>query len=149
MQARREKVAQLYLRRATITAIATALAVHRDTVNRDINYWRGVWEAETRQEREVQRARELAALGELERDAATEYAKEPSTAWWNARMAALKRRAEMLGLDAPRVVEHTGDDGGPIQVAVLTVADLMALALNDPEFSENGRVVEGNGHVVD
>jgi len=50
------------------------------------------------------------------------------------KIIARKRIDQLLGLDEPRRLEHTGADGGPIKTE--TIHDVMSKVLSDPEAHE-------------
>ena len=84
------------------------------------------------------RIEELQALatrlaGYTLRDAASEYekARELAMAEKNASAAvsAINGKVKLFGLDKPQVIQHTGKDGGPVQIET-TVSDDLRSALD-------------------
>ncbi len=99
IDARQRQVAQLWIRRVPKGEIAAAVGVERNTITKDIKCIEKQWHDELIGDPVAHKARDLAALDRLERDAAVAFVSEPSAAWWDRRLAALERRAKMLGLD--------------------------------------------------
>ena len=120
IEARRRKVARLYARKVTQTEIAQSLGVDQATVSRDVQAIEAQWRREVQAEVEAIRAQELTELREMERDVIHPRSKATSDrdrARWVAERLKIKARvAALMGLDAPVVLEHTGRDGGPIDV---------------------------------
>jgi DNA-binding transcriptional regulator LsrR (DeoR family) len=120
IEARRRKVARLYARKITQTEIAQSLGVDQATVSRDVQAIEAQWRREAQAEVGAIRAQELAELREMERYAVSHQTKASSDrdrARWVAERLKIKARvAALMGLDAPVVLEHTGKDGGPIDV---------------------------------
>ena len=102
-----------------VTSIAEALDVERHTIAADIQWLEALWMAQLVGDPVAIKARELAELDDMEREAADRYGgyfvmdkgtkdREPvpilisgDGRWWDRRLATKKRRAEMLGLDSP------------------------------------------------
>lgn len=97
-EARRVQVMTLYLARWTQTQIAKKLGVSQPTVNDDIRRAR----AEYRAERVDLLDRECDDLEAMERDAAMGFARTRDKEWLETRLRIKKRRAELLGMDAPK-----------------------------------------------
>lgn len=112
MSDRRSKVAQLYLARRTQQQIADELGCGLATVNRDIK----AILAEYRAERTEHIDREVAVLESIEAATLELYNRERSAEALRVRLEVLKRRAALLGLDAPAKVEATGKGGGPLEI---------------------------------
>ena len=54
--------------------------------------------------------------------------------WLTIRLQCQERRAKVLGLDAAQKLEHSGKDGGPIQVDVAAIeAKIRALGQSDAD----------------
>jgi hypothetical protein len=86
-----------------------------------------------------------------ERDCALQCHDKRTVEWVNARLAIKKRRADLLGLDAPKRTEVSGADGGPIQTDWRTIETVVLEALWPyPEarvaLAEAVEQWEGNGH---
>ncbi len=102
IQERRRKVAILYLQHhMSQEDIARALGIHQSTVSRDLKALEEQWQKEAMQTIEKVKARELAELDMMEREAALQYQQTKSLKWFNARLKIKERRARLLGLDAP------------------------------------------------
>lgn len=98
---RRRNVASLYLRHITQEEIAKSMGVSQVTISRDIKKLTEQWMKEANADITTRKARELAELDDMEKDAALEFNKSKRPDWWNARIKAKERRAKLLGLDAP------------------------------------------------
>jgi len=96
---RRRIVAGMYLRRTPQAEIATAVGVDIRTVCRDLDHLRAIWAQELQANHVDQRGRDLAALDQLEKDAATQYLATKHMGWWDRVLQAQERRARLLGLD--------------------------------------------------
>jgi hypothetical protein len=120
IEARRRKVARLYARKITQAEIAQSLGVDQANVSRDVQAIEAQWRREAQAEVGAIRAQELAELRDMERDVVSHQTKATSDrdrARWVAERLKIKARvAALMGLDAPVVLEHTGRDGGPIDV---------------------------------
>ena len=77
------------------------LGVNQSTISRDLKRLQEQWVREASQDIGERRARELAELDDMEKDAALEFNKSKNPQWWHARLKAKERRAKLLGLDAP------------------------------------------------
>jgi len=123
---RRLQVARLRLRGMSTREITKAMAeanfVNPETqqpwdlatITRDCQANRRAWAREHRETVERHQARHLAEIAEVKREAWKTPADKLDTI-----LRALKREAELLGLDAPQktATEITGADGGPVEFA--------------------------------
>lgn len=109
---RRRKVARLLAKKITQVEIAKELGVSQPTISRDVVAIEEEWKREYSEALELIRARELAELRDMERDAAAAFAKTRDPRFLQARLATKTRIAKLVGLDAPerREVEVVGDD---------------------------------------
>jgi transposase len=114
-EARRQKVAEYYFRlKMRQEEIATQLGVSQATIARDVKILLTRWRETTLADLTELRARELADLESMERDCAILFAQSKDPRFMSERRQLKKRRADMLGLDAP--VRLTGPNAGPIQI---------------------------------
>jgi predicted transcriptional regulator len=116
---RRATVAKLWTRRLTQEEIAAAVGVTRSTVSRDIKVLVAAWREEAVGDVTAMRARELADLDAMEREAAMAASAKVSpqelARLLEVRLRVKDRRARLLGLDAPQRQEVTGRERGPIR----------------------------------
>ena len=130
---RRRQVSERYFRLGMRQQeIAEQLRVSQPTIARDVKILISRWREASVGDVEAARGKELADLAEMERDCALQFQNTKDHSWMAERRLIKKRRAEMLGLDAP--VRLTGADGGPIQIqpvpinlSSLTEAELQLL----------------------
>ena len=145
---RRNRVASMYLRRFTQAEIARKLGVVVSTVCKDLKAIHKEWAAGRIGDRSAWIERELAAIDRLERTytrawvrsckdetprtaktvntpdgVRTEASKREEGQAGDPRFLegvrwCINRRIELLGLDAPKKMEHSGPDGAPIPVAL-------------------------------
>jgi hypothetical protein len=101
------------LRHIDQTDIAGQLGVDQSTISRDLAALKQEWRVAVAGEIAERIALELAELDQMERDCALQYSSERTVEWINMRLAIKKRRADLLGLDAPKRTELTGREGGP------------------------------------
>jgi hypothetical protein len=158
---RRKTVASLYLQGKFQDEIAQVVKVDRGTVSRDLKAVQQEWLKSGVMDLNVVKARELARLDEIEREAWDAWRKSQKDAETmevtgtaqggkskpdkvkkitkgqagDSRFLAIvlecqKRRAEILGLDAPKKLEHGGIDGGPIPIQ-----------LNDEQLYERAQAI--------
>ena len=151
----------MYLRSEPQWKIAQHFGVHPGQISRDLLVIQKQWQEQTQLNLDEAKARELAKLDEIERQAWEAWEKsrkdaetmevtgtaqggkgKPETVRkttkgqaGDSRFLAIvlecqKRRAEILGLDAPRKLEHGGIDGGPIPIQ-----------LNDEQIIERARAI--------
>ena len=126
---RRSRVAELYFRLGMRqTEIAEQLRVSQPTIARDVKILVSRWRDAAVGDVEALRGKELADLSEMERDAALQFQKTGDPRFLSERRLIKKRRAEMLGLDAP--VRLAGADGGPIQIQAVPI-DLATLTYDE------------------
>ncbi|MHB8870286.1 MAG: hypothetical protein ACYC6T_18320 [Thermoleophilia bacterium] len=121
-EARRQTVAEYYFRlKMKQEDIAAQLGVSQPTVARDVKILLSRWREAALTDITELRARELADLESMERDCALRFAQTKDPRFMSERRQLKKRRADMLGLDAP--VRLTGPNAGPIQVQPVPGAD--------------------------
>ena len=89
--------------------IAKTLCCSKQTVTRDVKWLRKLWVKELIKDPVEHRARTLATLNQLERDAAEKYLATESTYWWDRWLKAVLSSSKFLGLDAPAKVEAKFD----------------------------------------
>lgn len=117
---RRSKVAEMYFRLGMRQQeIAEQLRVSQPTVARDLKILLSRWREAALIDVGEYRGRELAELAEMERDCALAFQATKDPRFLSERRLVKKRRAEMLGLDAP--TKLAGPSGGPIQVQAIHV----------------------------
>ena len=170
----RRRIAEMYLRGALQVDIAEELHIDQSTVSRDLKALQDEWRASALIDINEAKARELAKIDALEReywdawqeskhDAETwtsetkeghqPYTKESKTAkgqvgdasFLAGVMSCITKRCQILGLDAPKKLEHTGADGGPVQVndeghnrALLSLADALGAIVSDAGAESKG-----------
>ncbi len=143
IQERRRQVATLYLRRERKGRIALAMGVDPNTIASDIRWLEAQWRQELLTDPVAVKAKELAEMDDMEREAVDRglgyftmgketKGEEPEPIWirgdghwWDRRLAIKKRRAEMLGFDAPQRKEVSGKDGGPVRMSFSELLDLV------------------------
>lgn len=160
-----QEISSLYLQGWIQAAIADHLAKNRpyqitqQTISRDLKTIQERWQASSIRSFDEARARELAAIDNLERVAweayqssiepiikrktakrvggeTTEATQEVSLGYGDPRFLdkvswCIDRRCKLLGLDAPHKSEVTGKDGGPIVISDLTDEQLKRLAAGE------------------
>ncbi len=99
---RRRKVAQLYLRRMEQKEIARHLNVSKGTISKDVAAIIEEWRAEAVEDVGAAKLRDLAELDTIENEASVAFNTQKDAAFLRVRLDAKKRRAEMLGYDAPK-----------------------------------------------
>ena len=139
---RRQRVVTLYLRHVPRGRMAELLEVHTNTITADIKWIKEEWPKRLLDDVVEVKARELALLNDLEREAAERYQgyyamdkgtkdQEPTSVlvagdghWWDRMLEASVNRRKLLGLDAPVKQEVSGKDGAPIitQVEIIRPA---------------------------
>ena len=158
---RRQEVASMYLRAEPQWKIAQHFGVHPGQITRDLRVIQKQWQEQTHLNLDEAKARELAKLDEIERQAWEAWVKSCKDAETmevtgtaqggksipekvrkttkgqagDSRFLAIildcvNKRSEILGLDAPRKLEHGGIDGGPIPIQ-----------LNDEQIIERARAI--------
>jgi len=128
-EARRTQVSQMYFRLGLRQQeIADELKVSQPTIARDLKILLRRWRDATVGDIDELRGKELADLSEMERDCALQFQESKDPRFMTERRLIKKRRAEMLGLDAPTKV--SGPDGGPIQIQPVPI-DLDSLPYED------------------
>ncbi len=138
VEERRSQVSEMYFRLGMRqTEIAERLGVSQPTIARDVKILLARWREQTVGDVDALRGRELADLSEMERDCALQFQNTKDPRWVTERRLIKKRRAEMLGLDAPMRV--AGADGGPIKVQAVPL-DLTTLS--DEELDTLERILE-------
>jgi predicted transcriptional regulator len=124
---RRRKVAKYYKQHWDQQEIADELGVSQPTVSRDIDFINKQWAAEALENISIRRARELAEIEEMEKEAAGNYYKakdlteggKPSREmerWLKRWLEVKERKAKFLGLDQPAQfkIEETGKPQGSV-----------------------------------
>ena len=135
---RRVKVSEMYFRLGMRQVeIAERLGVSQPTVAGDVKILVSRWREASVGDIEAARGKELADLAEMERDCALAFQRSKDVRFISERRLIKKRRAEMLGLDAP--VRISGPGGGPIQLQAVPV-DLTRLS--DEELAVVEKIVE-------
>lgn len=99
---------------ASYDDIARAQGVSRTTAFLDVRETQRAIDAEAYEEMALMRAQSAARL-DMMLFAVLPMARKGDYKSIKAALAIEKRRAELLGLDAPRKFEHTGENGGPIE----------------------------------
>jgi transposase len=140
---RRSKVSEMYFRLGMRQQeIAEQLSVSQPTVARDVKILVSRWREASIGDIEAVRGKELADLSEMERDCALQFQNTKDPRWVTERRLIKKRRADMLGLDAP--VRLAGADGGPIQIQAVPL-DLTTLS--DDQLQTLEKIMERqHGH---
>lgn len=105
--ARRRKVAALFLRRMTQVEIAARLKIAQSTVSTDLKAVEADWRHEAAASLAEHKARELAELDTIELAAADRFLKTKNLDALRIRLDVKKRRAALLGLDAPKATSIT------------------------------------------
>lgn len=116
LETRRRDVARLYNRRFTQEQIAEALGVNQSTVSRDIAVLLERWQGQQQDEIDTVIARELVELDLMEKELWTQWQATKDSKVMRLVLDVKKRRADLLGLDAPQRQEVTGKDGGDLTV---------------------------------
>lgn len=124
---RRRDVAKLYKQHKDQAEIAEKLGVSQPTVSRDIDFITKQWKGEALEEISIIRARELAELDEMEKEAAANYENarpaiddgrptREMDRWFKRRLEVKERKAKFLGLDQPAQlhVENSGQTEGQV-----------------------------------
>jgi hypothetical protein len=158
---RRKTVASLYLRGKFQSEISNEVKVDRCTISRDLKVIEEEWLKSGVMDLNAAKARELAKLDEIERQAWDAWEKSRKDAEimevtgtaqggkgrpdkvkkitkgqaGDSRFLAIildcaNQRSEILGLDAPRKLEHGGIGGGPIPIQ-----------LNDEQLTERAKEI--------
>ena len=91
--------------------IAERLGVSQPTISRDVAYLVEQARQSAAKDVDEHRARELADLDEMERDAAIQFQSTKDPRWMTERRMIKARRADMLGLDAPNKIAPTDPTG--------------------------------------
>jgi len=140
--------------------MATATGVDVRTICRDLDWLKALWAKELLADPVEQRSRDLAALDQLEKDAATKYLETKEAQWWDRVLKAQERRAKLLGLDAKEVLPGA-TPANPLYVAQVGY-DINAV-MDDPEIRAKvlelhqliqaktggeGLIIEGEGGVI-
>ena len=118
LRERRRLIAGMYLRRTSKADIADKMDVDVRTVYRDLEVIEAQWLAEAKIDPTEQRAKDLAAVDDLQRSAATRLlAKPEDQGWWDRVMRAMERRAKLLGLDVPPLGLPGSAPATPLHIA--------------------------------
>jgi hypothetical protein len=108
---RRREVATKYIARVSKAQIARDLHVNPQTINRDVKWLEEKWNAELIKDPVAARARTLATMQQLERDAAKKYQDTGEGSWWDRWLVAVQAITHFLGLDSPiKVDAHLDGD---------------------------------------
>jgi hypothetical protein len=135
---RRSQVSEMYCRLAMRQQeIAAQLGVSQPTIVRDLKILLARWREAALIDVSEYRGKELATLFEMERDCALCFQNTKDPRWMTERRLIMKRRAEMLGLDAP--VRISGADGGPIQIQPVPIDPS---SLSDAELALLEKIME-------
>jgi DNA-binding CsgD family transcriptional regulator len=145
IEQRRHQAAQLWLRGVSVRQIAQALKVHVDTISNDLAAIRQELVAEHRHDLESARARALAVLHQVEREAWTTYAKldERSvnkSAMLNVVLSAEKEMNRILGV--------TGPEAAAPQVSNMQVVFMLPEPDAAPHLSMDRGSARAEGTVV-
>jgi predicted XRE-type DNA-binding protein len=101
-EARRVQVSEMYFRLGMRQQeIATQLGVSQPTIAHDMKILLARWREAALIDVSEYRGKELADLAEMERDCALQFQSTKDPRWITERRMVKKRRAELLGLDAP------------------------------------------------
>lgn len=117
-EGRRAQIAGLLLLHKSGRQIAHELGVGVATVLRDIKAIRAEWKAQRLRDYDEHVAEDLARLAEVEA-AVLPQAIEGNLDAVDRELDIMKRRADLLGLDAPKRKEVSGTDGGPLLIRVV------------------------------
>jgi hypothetical protein len=159
--ARRQIVGSLYLQGKFQDEIAQVVKVDRGTVSRDLQAIQEEWLKSGLMDLNAAKARELARIDEVERNAWAGWEKSQKDAetmevtgtaqggksmpdkvkktthrrggdpkYLDIVLNCVRQRRDILGLDAPKKLEHGGFDGGPIPIQ-----------LNDEQLVERARAI--------
>ena len=111
VSARRVTVAKLWTRRLTQEEIAAAVGVNQSTISRDVKVLVAAWREKALGDVTDARARDLADLDAMEREAAMAASGSVSpqelARLLEVRLRVKERRSRLLGLDAPQRQEVT------------------------------------------
>ena len=127
-EARRKRVLALYLRHVTQSEIASLLNVNQSTISRDIEVIEAEWRKERDRDLSEWKARMLADLESIERDASTRYTVTNEPEWLRLRLLVQERRAKLLGTDAPKKLELDS----PTALRVTFVDDWRTRSADEP-----------------
>lgn len=116
---RRLKVARLYAMHLTQLEIAEQLGYAPSTICSDLKQIRKAWQEEAAQKLGERKARELAELDEMERQAALGYTRTKHPRFLQVRTNIKKRTHKLLGLDKPLKIEADLKSEGSRRVAIL------------------------------
>src|SRR5688572_18434627 len=116
---RRAKVSDLYCRGCRQWEIAAQLGVSADTIAGDLKHIRETWKAAGVRDMTATREAELAKLDTIEREAWNAWENEHDPRFLEKVLQCIKRRAELLGLDAPTKQQIFGDTDQPLVVQVI------------------------------
>lgn len=104
---RRNKVASLYLARATQEQIGEALKVNQSTVSRDIKWLEARWREQAFRDINDIVARELADLDDMERDVILRFKQEHLPIWVSRRLEIKRQRQQILGIGQQPIIDQS------------------------------------------
>lgn len=108
---RRRLIAGLYIRRIPKKEIAVFANCSKQTVTRDVKWLKERWNKELIKDPVAHRARTLASMQEIEKQAASRYLATNSIGWWRCWLEAVEAITRFLGLDSPiKVDTHLDGD---------------------------------------
>jgi hypothetical protein len=122
VHAKRERVAEMYLRGLTQAAIAEKENTTQATISRDLAAIKKAWQQSAIRHFDEDVNKELDRIDLLERtywegwQRSCREGRDGNPSWLAGVERCVERRCKLLGLDAPekRRYEHTGEGGGPI-----------------------------------
>ena len=104
---RRNKVASLYLARATQEQIGEALKVNQSTVSRDIKWLEARWREQAFRDIKDIISRELADLDDMERDVILRFKTEHLPIWVSRRLEIKRQRQQILGIGQQPIIDQS------------------------------------------
>jgi len=112
IEQRRQMVGELYLRKLTQAQIGAQLGYNQSTISRDIKVLETRWQNAAVESVDRRKAKELAELESMERDAIVRFNKSATelerVRWFSERLKCKDRIHRLLGLDAPGRVDISG-----------------------------------------
>ena len=111
---RRKQVSVFFSQRYRLNEIADLMGISPSTVAADIKYLEKLWEKDGLSNIESTKVRELHDLDKMEQECIRrlDLCTKPwqGARWMEERRKIKKRRAELMGLDAPKNIRHTHKD---------------------------------------